>query len=614
MLRSTFVLIWGYLLFHAANSYAQAFYQLHTPCNPIAVKTCAMPVPSDIYALEDSSSPTGMRLFYPDGIARQELLSVLPSSLMPDRVINGSTGYSAATSVSFELPQAPNLLTLPIDGGESVVAFNLKTGERVPVRAQISEYARSKRVSEPSQIIEIYPRARWSFGERHVVFVTKTLKAADGKDLAPSSGFLQAISQDGSPLSEYYEPIIQFIETKGYSRHELLSATFFTIRDEHEVTDGLARLSAHVYQQEHPLRNLKIRHKLFGPVGAHVSGEVLVHNFRDEQGSMIYDTNQARQNWVRFRMTLPRTASKNAAPVAIFGHGIGFIKESGFDTAVNNAKMGIATIGIDHPNHGSRISADGGWVGFLMNTDDVPRQVGMMNQISIDQMSLLKAVRTSIGNLDILPRQKRSPLVTTDTNRGDGKPDLDTSRVYYHGVSLGGVLGSAFVALAPDLKGTVLTVTGTGVTNILSGSALWDPFFSRMVPKIATGAEALLLKTAMQHVLDYGDAINFIHQFRNPVGMATPKPVMIVAVDGDQIVPNFSTVAYAEIADLPLVGDQLFDLHTQHQLHFTDGYGVIQLPAITRTGNARLDGFMGHFTSERANQQVNDWIRQYVLQ
>lgn len=106
----------------------------------------------------------------------------------------------------------------------------------------------------------------------------------------------------------------------------MISATFFTIRDEQEVTGKLSTLTEYVYNESHPIRNLRVRHTLFGKISGHVSGEVLVHNFRDEYGSMIYEVNSAEENWIKFRLTLPCAAKDKPVPVSIFSHGIGFIR------------------------------------------------------------------------------------------------------------------------------------------------------------------------------------------------------------------------------------------------------------------------------------------------
>lgn len=595
------------------TSHGQTDFPLETPCNPISLFTCALPYPSDVYSKADPTSPTGVRFEYPEGVVRPELLTEVPPTLYPEKVFSDATGYSAATSVLFELDSAPDLTTLPADGGDSVIALNLDTSERVPVRAAINEYARSGLVSAPSQIVEIFPRSRWQFAGRYAVFLTRNLKTAYGEDYNPSSGFAQAISQDGSTLSAFYEPIIERLEALGYSRDQLISATFFTVRDEEEVTGKLKTLTEYVYNQEHPVRNIRIRHKIFGYIGAFVSGEIRMTNFRDQYGGMVYDVNQAEENWVPFRLALPRVAKKGSVPVAISGHGLGMFKELEFRPAISNAKMGIATIAIDHPNHGVRSVEDGGFILFSLAPRFVPQQVGMMVQSSVDHMALLKAIQTSIGELDILPKRFWGPLFTTNMRGGDGIPDLDTSRIFYQGTSLGGVLGSAFISLAPDLKGAFLRISGVGVTSILAGSSLWDPLFSRLEPPEATGAEALLLKAAMQHELDYGDGINFVHYLRNPTGIATAKPVAVVAGYQDGVVPNFSSVAFAEIAGLPSVGTEYFPVPGVPKLDtFDQGYGLYQANPDPQTNNEIIRGLMIHFSTGGGGIE-DEWIEQYIL-
>jgi hypothetical protein len=49
---------------------------------------------------------------------------------------------------------------------------------------------------------------------------------------------------------------------------------------------------------------------------------------------------------------------------------------------------------------------------------------------------------------------------------GDGRPDLDPSRIYYFGQSLGGNYGTPFVAVEPDVRVGVLNVAGASVTEI----------------------------------------------------------------------------------------------------------------------------------------------------
>ena len=615
-LQVAFSLVIG---FTSSFSMASDFYgPLDEPCHPQSVITCILPYPTDIYAYADETSDTGMRLDVPVGILREALLDEVPASLTPQTVFNGSNGFSAATSVLFELEQIPDLDTVPIDGGGSVVAYNLDTGEKIPVRVKVNEYARSRQVAAHSQIIEIFPRSRWDFGNRYVVALTNEVKTEQGADYQPTAGFIQSAAADGSRLSDFYEPAFAFLESQGHSRDELTAMTFFTVRSEDEVTGPIKKLSNYVYEEEHPIRNLDINYPWFGSIGAVVNGELYVHDFRDDDGNMDFDLNHAKGHWIEFRLTLPRIAKTQQVPIAIYGHGLTILKETDLVVSMSNASLGIATVSIDHPNHGSRSKEDGGWVLTIVNTPHVPTMISMMTQSSVDFMSLLKAVKTSIATIDVLPKRPWSLFrrASTSSGNGDGIPELDTSRIFYEGTSLGGVLGSTFVALAPDVKGAFLHVTGVGITNILSNSILWEGIFSNLVPDAADGAEAMLLKAAMQHEIDYGDAINFVHYFRNPPATSTAKPVAIVVGSGDQIVPNMTTVAMAEIAQLPLVGNELFPIPGVEKVdQFEDGYGVVQMPPLNNISKGMLGGLMAHlsFMRPEVNVVMKAWIQEIVL-
>ena len=144
------------------------------------------------------------------------------------------------------------------------------------------------------------------------------------------------------------------------------------------------------------------------------------------------------------------------------------------------------------------------------------------------------------------------------------------------GTSLGGVLGSTYGAVSPTIKGGVYHVTGVGVTSILANSILWVPMFSNLVPSEANGAEAIMLRGAIQQTLDHGDSINYIDMFRHPQLGNEARPLMLTNGAGDTIVPNSSSVAAANLADLPIVGEPLFDMpNVRVESDFDeDGYGI----------------------------------------
>lgn len=577
-------------------------------CNPIGLHTCTLPFPSNFYSVQDNASPTGIRLHIPEAAIRADLLKDVPKSINIQKIANSSSGFSAASAVLFEVDQQPDEKTLPESGGETVYAFDLDTGASIPLRAQVNRYARSKKVSSPSHIVEIFPRSRWQYGSRVVVALTRSLKPKAGGEFTPTTGFQQVLNDDDSALHQEYSAAIDLLESKGIAKSSLLSATYFTVRTENEVTGPMRHVIQQTLAADHPIRNVKTYYQALGPIAAYVKGEVRVLDYRNADGLVDY-TLTPREDWLRFRLSLPRHAAATGAPIMIYGHGLSVFKETDVTVAQTNAHRGVATLSIDQPNHGTRIRKDGGYVFSLLSTENVGRLLGMVSQSPIDFMSLYQAARTSFGNIDALPHSKRR-------GNGDGIPDLNTQRIYYGGTSLGGVLGLTFVSLAPELKGSFTHVTGVGITSILSTSVLWTSVFSNLEPREANGAEALLLRAAIQHELDYGDAINFVQYIRNPPPGILPKPAAMVIGMGDTIVPNPSSQALAEIAQLPLAGNALFEMPDVTRTDdFVDGYGVKQFRSLTHL-YAPIDNLVAHvsFLRRSMSRELGLWLDQREAQ
>lgn len=597
------------------------FISPESPCNPVRLENCVLPYPSDVYTQDDLASPTGKVLDVPIEALRPQIQAELPPSLTPESVLNGTSGFSAATTVLFELDQAPDLATIPADGGDAVVALDLDTGERIPLRVALNEYARSRRVTAPKQVIEIYPRSRWQFSHRYVVGLTKAVKTTAGSDFQPSNGFALAVNEPASAIGQFFAPGLQRLQQAGVDPAELISATIFTVRAEEEVTAPIRRIVQQVYEAEHPIRNLRINYMLNGSISAIVRGDVLLSSFRDENRNLDYGKAEGDEYWTRFRLTLPRAARRGPVPVVIYGHGLSVMKETDIVVSLLNAFEGVATVSIDQPNHGSRISADGGYGIIKLGVNNVPLQVGMTAQSPIDFIALLKAVQTSMAGIDVIPRKLWSPLsgAVVEGRNGDGVPDLDVNRIFYQGTSLGGVLGSTFIALAPSLKGAFVQVPGVGITSILSGSILWDLRYHELEPPSVDGAEALLLKAVMQHQMDYADGINFVHYIHNPLPGNEDKKLAMVVARGDGVVPNFSSVALAELTDTPIVGPVRFDMPGVRVLdspEFENGNGLVQVPPLLRVGVDLLDQLVAHgsFIDPRALAAMQRWTRQEITQ
>ncbi len=544
-------------------------------CNPLSVETCLAPFPSNYWADADPTSPTGVRGNVSDDMLRPELLRQLPvdDGISPSGIFSGTTGFSAGAGAVFEFTdrQAPP----PTDGGDVVTAYDLDAGTRVPVHALISNHARNPVLvgAKQSNVLQVFPQVRWAYGHRILVAVSTAMGAGD-----PAFEDLAAKAAPGSKAAAYVDEVADGLAAAGLDPASVRTATLFTVRDRAEVVDATQRLMDDTAARPHPTRNVRMNWNYAGPSTAGiVTGQVRVDNYRTRDGKGPVDFTGAtrKDQWLPFQLTLPRSASSRPAPVVIYAHGITAAKESDILVSEMNAQLGLATISVDWPNHGARSREDGGFLLSLLDASKLGTLSGLFNQATIDLAGLYEAIGEM--DLDVL----RRPSWPNWQGKGaDGRPDLKTSSISMQGTSLGGVLGGNFAAMSRDLDFIDFHVTGLGLSHIISQTVLWNAF-GLVLPQGRTGTEDAVLQAALQQVIDPSDGINTIDFVRNPRPGQQKKPMFVMTGDGDALVPNPSSVALANLVDLPLTGPERYAMPGVRKAAEADpdGYEIRQYPA-----------------------------------
>lgn len=552
-------------------------------CNPLSTQTCLAPFPSNFWTKADASSPTGLRADVTDDLLRPQLLAALPAAdgISPTGVFGGASGFSAGSGAVFEFSKAPLASSLPADGGDAVVAYDLDAGRRVAVHAFISTSATNPLlVSKQTNVVQVFPRDRWPFGHRVLVAVTKQLSVPGSTD--PDFSALAA-GQNTARGQQYASDVAAAIGQAGLTSANIRSATVFTVRTRADVVDPTQNLLDQTLARAHPVRGVSMSYDLLSAsVGGVASGEVRVDNYRKKNGAGDVDFSGAthKDQWIPFRLTIPRSSSSKAAPIVIYGHGLGGSKETDLLVAGSNAARGWATLSIDWPNHGLRSFADGGNILLSLSPSKLPQHAGMLNQATFDMAGAYKALATSLARTDYMRgRWLLNPLGIG----ADGRPDLDPTRIAVEGTSLGGVLGANFGALAPKLAGIAYSVSGVNISHILSQSILWPLAFGFVLPHEATGTEHAVLLAALQQVIDPADAVNTFDFIRAPRAGQNKKPFLLMLGEGDTVVPNPSSTAMANLAAVPLVGKQRFAMPgiAGANDYLPDGSGVRQYPPLT---------------------------------
>jgi hypothetical protein len=314
---------------------------------------------------------------------------------------------------------------------------------------------------------------------------------------------------------------------------------------------------------------------------------------RDGSGTpIVIDTPQ-----IPFTVVIPKgTPPAGGWPVVIQQHGLGGQRDTVVGFGEADAARGFASIGIDAVAHGYRYFdckpaaacsqdhannfggtavpdgfVDGSLLGFSVSFLTVQlgffqafhNFVGIRDNFRQTYVDLMSLVRLLHGHsID-------GALGTT----------LDDANIFYMGHSLGGLMGSGFAPIEPDLKAVLLNATGGGLTNELFLNSSIGSGAQSLVNGIlgldpANVPDAFNFSSNFtQSIIDPADGLNSAALLLDPAD-GDPRNVIQVEDFGDQVVPNPANEALAVATGL-----QLFDPFVQnlHQSAYT-------LPIATTAG------------------------------
>jgi hypothetical protein len=283
----------------------------------------------------------------------------------------------------------------------------------------------------------------------------------------------------------------------------------------------------------------------------------------------------------------------NGWPVAIFGHGFTDSKQGApFAVASVLAHEGIASISINVVGHGfgpnSTLTLNQGATSVTFPEGGRGFDQDGNGQITSSEGSstFFASAQGTIGSRDAL-QQTTADLMQLvraiqggiDAN-GDGLPDLDANRIYYAGQSFGGIYGTMFLGIEPDIKAGVPNVPGGSIIDIVRLSPSFQllltqslavripvllnagpPIFFndnsplRNLPPVINNVPGAI---AIQTVEDTsrwlgqaGDPVAWAPFIRkDPLPGDQAKPVIVQFARGDETVPNPTATALIRSGDL----------------------------------------------------------------
>lgn len=288
-------------------------------------------------------------------------------------------------------------------------------------------------------------------------------------------------------------------------------------------------------------------------------------------------------------VTVPNATSGKSKPgsgwpVVVFQHGITRNRTDMLALAPTLALAGFVTVAIDQPLHGitnnsanpmtnpfyrNQLFTGSPAAGLITgertfdldlvdNTPDAANPCLAANNLPdavIDSSGThsvnLSSLITSRDNLrqaesDIIHLVKSIVNLDLDNNPGAlTAADIDETKIYFVGQSLGAIVGAAVLGVNTDILAASLNVPGGGIAKLLDASKSFGP-------RIAAGLSCnglvegtdnfeTFLRFA-QHLTDPGDPINYA------VAANSSHDIHMIEVMGDLVVPNSAAIATAGTA------------------------------------------------------------------
>jgi hypothetical protein len=619
------------------------------------------PFPSDRFTVADSSQLTGLRvnLPLPDAVTR-------PSDYADVSVINTLDGFNLQPrlSISFDGPIDVNSVN-----SNDVFVIRLgdtqnpqdRGGQVVGINQVVWDPATNTLHVESDQLLDQHTR--------YALILTDGLRDANGQAVQASADFesfrhdLNFGQADDPGLEAYRKELIGALAAasqEGVPDKDVITASVFTtqsatavlekVRDQiHAATPApadfllgangertvfdLGNVAGITWNQQTRVAgslnsvpvNVNLLRFIPGAVGQIAFGKYVSPNY-ETAGQFIPPVGTgtgtpAAQgvNEVFFNLYLPSGPEPAGGwPVAIFGHGVGASKQDGSPSvAASLAEQGIATIAINvvghgfgplstltvRPSVGAPVTFSEGGRGIDQNGDGI-----IDNNEGINAAAPQSIIRDRDGQRQTvadLMQLVRVIEVGVDVD-ANGVTDLDPSRIYYLGQSLGGIYGTTFMAVEPSVHVGVLNVggdvgggfnrlspvfratvgtslaartpsllNGPGITS-LDGVPVLGPRFDENMPlrdgvplvvRLADGTQRVIqspvintVPGAMQ-IQDVIEDTEWVSQAGNPVAYAPhirkdplagvpAKSVIVQFAKGDQIVPNPATTALLRAGDL----------------------------------------------------------------
>lgn len=539
-----------------------------------------VPFPDDYWTRADPRSPTGSRVRLPR--SRDEATARIIEALRAD--VDGLDGWSPIAHLVVELDQPLARSSLPrtprqsLDPMATIALLDLDPtspyyGRRIPFRAELRNGEIAGAYT--SHTLLIFPSIPLSPGGRYGLVMTRRVRGANGRSLAPSPAMQAALSprekiRGGgvARVRALIAPVLAASEQKLFPpirRDDMALALRFTVRSMRELPRDMLAVREQIFTGPPPvvrIDRVEASLRADSPLAVAVYGHWMAPDWmsgsnwaRDEEGAPL----RTGEREVPFALAIPRQAEAGPVPVVIYQHGNPGSAEQEVPSPARDhlLRAGFAVVGFtdllnrelasgtDEP----RIAIAKQVLHLLVATLTKGRVPDYWLQTNAEQLAFLRVLEP-LGALDLLP-----------IGAPDGVAELDLAApLGYVGVSEGANLAPGLLAYTPEIRAAALISGGARLTEMMihqqSATLLEDlPLFFEGVRPADVWAGLALFQTAFDRQDGHNHA-RFIVRDPLPVAGTTRRAsVLLIAGLGDRLVPAHVTNSLAwQLGNLPLIG------------------------------------------------------------
>ncbi|MBM75124.1 MAG: hypothetical protein CMK59_06970 [Proteobacteria bacterium] len=529
-------------------------FEFNESCNPLALSNdCFLPYPSLHYTKEDPSRTTGLHLDYETEDLETED-SQMNFTLSMFNIADGVSPLVPAL-INFGVDVDPSFLSGSGEQEETVISgapialVHINSGTQIPILTEMDQANRSWEDYDQRHPLIIRPLAPMEFGERYMVVLTNELRDVDGNELPRSDVFdllQEGTLTDNTTIEQMrprYEDLFSAAEESGWAREDLLMMWDFQVASEDFVLGPARQVRDHVLSLDPNTFEFEINDLLEDP-NAHLSwlvrGQFFPPNFLDEDNELVLDEShlpvaQDNRPGYPFTMVVPKAAKDHGdLSLVLIGHGLFGTGASMLDS--DDEDHLLHTMANDL--NAVLIATD--WVGLsggdrdliisevLPNLDRVRVVTDRLLQSHANALSLVELTLSELTSSDVIPVEHSEELL-----KGD--------KVYYYGISLGGIQGAGQTALSRRISRSVLAVPGAGWAHLIQRSTQFQPLevlFDNLYPDPTT---QMILLGMVQSFFDWSDPGNLSQLLNADDDTGPEKTIVLQEAIGDCQVANITT-------------------------------------------------------------------------